>query len=200
MESHTSEAAVQTAFEEKKTENESTREPLNKPFAKDDYSGDRIKDLADKGGLIASVGSLIIGVVLWTRSTDIGGLVTGLVVTAVGITISIIMTRVVRSYGDMLNMTVEQTKIIKKLEERKAAELAFWGAPKQKDGADAQEHDEAPQELSKEGGGSREGDEEPVPEVPPPNTDGKNDTAAKPGIVVDRVNKTVRYPQPRRHG
>lgn len=85
---------------------------------KDENAGQNIKDTADKMGVVGSIGALIMGFLVWTRSDDLLGFLIGFVIAVVGIYASFVLVSLLYSYSDMINISVEQSKILKRLEAR----------------------------------------------------------------------------------
>lgn len=90
---------------------------------KDDYAGDKIKDLADKAGFVGMIGCLILGFIIWSKMSGIAGFLLGFLIAGAGIFASFVLVSILYSYADVVAHTIEQTKILKRLEERKKAEM-----------------------------------------------------------------------------
>jgi hypothetical protein len=90
--------------------------------AGDEYAGEKIKDTADKVGMIGSVGALILGLYVWNNGKESLGFVFGLLIAGAGVLVSCLLVSLLYSYGDMLNETAEQTKILRRLAAKECVE------------------------------------------------------------------------------
>jgi hypothetical protein len=90
---------------------------------KERFTGDKIKDIADKAACLGSVSAIVVGFLIWSRSDNLAGFLVGLLIVVVGIFASYALASVLYSYGDMVENSFEQTMILKRLEEQRAAEL-----------------------------------------------------------------------------
>lgn len=81
-------------------------------------SGVKIKDLADKAIIVGGIGSLILGFLIWIRSENLVGLLSGLLAVVIGLFGSYVLAALLRGWGDMVANSFEQTKILRRLEEQ----------------------------------------------------------------------------------
>jgi hypothetical protein len=159
---------------------------------KDEYAGEKIKDVADKAGASCSICALILGFLLWERSGDILGLLTGLLVAGGGIFASYILVSVMYSYGDMVRLTVEQTRLLKRLEARKLSELLDTAGS-------AQKLEQQKKELSAAESSGPAVQEQEEADTAPPSDSMKEDGTKKEAVPsetagsVDKLNRIARF-------
>lgn len=120
-----SETAVMQKLEQAEKKVRNFRDKLG---IKDENAGEKIKDMADKAGVIGSLGALISGFYLWSRTDSLLDFFIGLMIAALGVFASCVLVSFLYSYGDMITLSVEQTKILKRLEAKKAEEAAKMAA------------------------------------------------------------------------
>lgn len=89
----------------------------------DEWSGSKIKDISDKAGLVIDVMSIVFGIVIWSRDDGMTGFLLGILFMLVGIFASYVLVSVLYSYGDMVTNSLEQTKMLKRMEAQKTEEL-----------------------------------------------------------------------------
>lgn len=100
---------------------------MDKPAAadiadKDEYAGEKIKNTADKAGVIGAIVALILGFYIWYNVPEPMGFIVGFVLASAGIAASCVLVSLLYSYGDIISKPVEQTKIIE-LEPEKTTEI-----------------------------------------------------------------------------
>lgn len=100
-----------------------TKARTDRHMFNDVHAGQKIKDTADKVGVIGSISALLIGFLIWCRADDLPGFLIGLVLAAAGIFASFVIMSLLYSYGDMVSISIEQSVILKSLEARKTDEL-----------------------------------------------------------------------------
>jgi hypothetical protein len=98
---------------------------------KDAHAGEKTKEAADKTGAIIAVAALVLGFLLWNRLQDVTGFLIGILIAGAGIFIACIIVSVMYSYGDMITMSIEQTRILKALEAKKIPEPICTNPPEQ---------------------------------------------------------------------
>jgi hypothetical protein len=101
---------------ERKDETKKVKVITEKFGIKDDFAGERIKDAADKIGVVGAMCAFIFGFLVWNRTNDLKGFLIGLLITAACIFGSYILVSILYSYGDMITIAIEQTRILKRLE------------------------------------------------------------------------------------
>jgi hypothetical protein len=110
---------------QKETEKEKPARPasLTQKLARDELAGEKIKDIADRAGYVIGIVALAFGILIWSRIDDLTGFLIGFLIMCVGIFAAYILVIVLYSYGDMVTSTIEQTKLLKKLETSRLSEL-----------------------------------------------------------------------------
>jgi hypothetical protein len=86
---------------------------------KNENTGEKIKDTADRAGVISSISTLILGLYICDNVPGLMGFVVGFVLAGAGIAASSVLVSLLYSYGDMISNSIEQTKILKRLEAKK---------------------------------------------------------------------------------
>lgn len=90
--------------------------------SKKEQTGEKIKDIADKTGFIIVMFSVIMGFWTWNRIGDTSGVWIGILVMCFGMFSAYVVVKLLYSYGDILNNSIEQTNILKRMEAEKIAE------------------------------------------------------------------------------
>lgn len=159
---------------------------------KDEYAGERIKDAADRTCAITAITALVVGFLIWNRLQDTISLLIGILVAGMGLFAAFVIMSVMYSYGDLITMSIEQTRILKKLEARNTAGVvaAFTAAPgkdpvaeKSSDAAaDGNDGEDGPKDgvMTADSGEARETPENKAP-------------AAGSAVYVDRTNRIAQF-------
>jgi hypothetical protein len=109
---------------------------------KDEHAGEKIKDTADGAGVVGSIIALILGLFIWDNVPGLMGFVVGFVLAGAGIAASCVLVSLLYSYGDMINNSIEQTKILKRLEAKK-----IEGIPQSDDSDKLQQPEQAAEAI-----------------------------------------------------
>lgn len=121
METNTAEASLISILPDQTLKPE-PKQTVEKLSFKDEHAGEKVKNLADMAGFLGSVAALIFGFIIWFRANDIIGFLVGLMIAGGGIFVSYLSLLLLYSFGDMITNSIEQTKILKRLEEKKLTE------------------------------------------------------------------------------
>ncbi|SHH84732.1 hypothetical protein SAMN02745823_01169 [Sporobacter termitidis DSM 10068] len=93
-----------------------TKRPMMALGIKDEHTTEKIKNIADVGGFLGAVAAFVFGVVIWYQTNDGFGFAIGLLVAGGGMFASYFILMLLHVYADMITNSIEQTKILKRLE------------------------------------------------------------------------------------
>lgn len=159
---------------------------------KDEYAGERIKDTADKTGVVISIAALVLGFLIWSRLQDTAGALIGIIIVGVGLFAAFVITSVMYSYGDMITISIEQTRILKRLEARKLSDLIAEKTAVSQYGSAADIQTAKSSAAADVGDGPEDAvsaaDSEEAQETP-----GNKTTAAGTAVYVDRNNRIAQF-------
>ena len=90
------------------------REPL---------TGAKIRNIADWTGLFIDFVFIVVGVLVWSRYDSLTGFFIGFLIMCGGVFVSYVMVSIMYGYGDIVSNSIEQTRILQRLEAQKLSEL-----------------------------------------------------------------------------
>ncbi|SHI17697.1 hypothetical protein SAMN02745823_03038 [Sporobacter termitidis DSM 10068] len=87
------------------------------------HSGHRITELSENVFVFGIIISLIIGFIIWSRRADLTGFLEGIAATVAGYFLSKVLRVCLNGYAQLINNAAEQTRILKRMEQERAAQL-----------------------------------------------------------------------------
>ncbi len=73
-------------------------------------------------GIFGTIGSLLLGVLMWSQLSGLSGFLIGLVIAGAGVLPPVFFVSLLYNYGDMITVSIEQAKALKRLEAERPKE------------------------------------------------------------------------------